>query len=234
MGLKESGLRGSLRSVSTGVRAIPDSVVSDADGTYWASDLDANDGDSITDWPDYSDAGNDISGGGPVYKSDVVNGEPVVRFDGTDDVLSESSVSNSFPFTQIAIFQTDNPNSGQTAIGQSDSDNIAKIGTGDSDVGYSTRNGNDFAASNELTTDWKVLIGVHESSETTIRVNGNEFAGTSDSETGSGISVGASRAGDFGFIDGDIAFASKIPRLLDSSEVDEIEQWASDTYGITL
>ena len=46
MGLKESGLRGSLRSVSTGVVAIPDSVVENLDH-WWP--IDEGEGSSITD-----------------------------------------------------------------------------------------------------------------------------------------------------------------------------------------
>jgi prepilin-type N-terminal cleavage/methylation domain-containing protein len=56
-----------------------------------ADSLDLKDGSVVTTWNDSSTNANSLSGSGstrPVYKINVLNHKPVVRFDGTDDVLS--------------------------------------------------------------------------------------------------------------------------------------------------
>ncbi len=51
-----------------------------------------NDGDAVTTWPDLSGNGNDATQATaakkPVYKVNIINGKPVVRFDGLDDFLA--------------------------------------------------------------------------------------------------------------------------------------------------
>ena len=71
MGLKESGLRGSLRNVSVGIGAIPDSAV-----YYWL-------GESFADpWPDdVQELDMSVTG----LSSTTVNGLDAVAGDGTDD-----------------------------------------------------------------------------------------------------------------------------------------------------
>ena len=77
MGLKESGLRGSLRNVSVGIDAIPDSVVSrwqfndDSDTSIAIDSEGANDGD-IT---------------GATYTTNAIEGSHALEYtDGTDEV----------------------------------------------------------------------------------------------------------------------------------------------------
>jgi len=51
------------------------------------------DGDALSTWNDLSGAGRNGTNSGaacPVYKTNIVNGRPVVRFDGVDDVLNWS------------------------------------------------------------------------------------------------------------------------------------------------
>ena len=78
MGLKESGLRGSLRSVSTGVIAIPDSVVdnfedadSDPAGIY-------EEGDTLSDFYTFRDSTDDAS---RVSDSNIIDGSFALEFD---------------------------------------------------------------------------------------------------------------------------------------------------------
>lgn len=54
-----------------------------------------SDGDAVTTWPDESGEGNDATQATtakkPSYETGVLNGLPVVRFDGVDDLLQGSS-----------------------------------------------------------------------------------------------------------------------------------------------
>jgi hypothetical protein len=65
--------------------------VAGAAGIWRAKDLAGlADGDPISTWPDTSGNGKDLTGSGtarPTYKTNIYNGWPVVRFDGTDDLL---------------------------------------------------------------------------------------------------------------------------------------------------
>ncbi len=64
-----------------------------------------NDGDPVASWTDSSGLGNAAtqSTGGlkPLYKTNIVNSLPVVRFDGTDDTMALPSIT---PFTDITVF----------------------------------------------------------------------------------------------------------------------------------
>jgi hypothetical protein len=59
-----------------------------------ADSLALNDGDAVSTWTDESGNGNNATGSGstrPLYKTNIVNGRPVVRGDGVDDYLTLSS-----------------------------------------------------------------------------------------------------------------------------------------------
>ena len=50
-----------------------------------------NDGDAVATWPDSSGQGNDaigVAGSLPTWQDNVVNGQPVVRFDGVNNLLN--------------------------------------------------------------------------------------------------------------------------------------------------
>lgn len=57
---------------------------------WWKADAitGKSDGDSITQWDDSSGLAHHLTGGSPLYKTNILNSLPVVRFDGTDDTLT--------------------------------------------------------------------------------------------------------------------------------------------------
>lgn len=67
-----------------------------------------NDGDSVTTWNDSSGLSNNAAQGTaankPVYKTNIRNGNPVVRFDGSNDFLLTPSISIG-TFTAFAVFK---------------------------------------------------------------------------------------------------------------------------------
>jgi hypothetical protein len=70
---------------------------------YDARSINASDGDPITSWSDSSNAGNDLSGGSPTYKTNQIGGQPVLRFDGTDDFL-EATFGSTFNTPNTIFF----------------------------------------------------------------------------------------------------------------------------------
>lgn len=77
---------------------------------FWVAsdDLVLSDNDPVTTWVDKSGNGNDASqstaGFKPLYKTNIQNGKPIVRFDGTDDQLEISDTSIVGGETGLSIF----------------------------------------------------------------------------------------------------------------------------------
>ena len=80
MGLKESGLRGSLRNVSVGIDAIPDS--GDLHIRYSAKEIDASEDDTITTFDELV-ADENMDGEG-TFRETGINGHPAVEVDNAD------------------------------------------------------------------------------------------------------------------------------------------------------
>ena len=83
MGLKESGLRGSLRSVSTGVSAIPDSQMFQSPVyQFWAGVYGGNDGDSPFDFPESLEGNDAVAQDSPKFVEDL-DGFSASEYDGS-------------------------------------------------------------------------------------------------------------------------------------------------------
>ena len=79
------------------------------------SSLAINDGEYVSVWEDQSGLSNDVTTAGnnnirPQLKTSVLNGRAVVRFDGTDDYLRNSTFNDSYidnkPFTVFMVMQS--------------------------------------------------------------------------------------------------------------------------------
>ena len=94
--------------IDTAVSPIDPSGVSGLTG-WWKADAGAykdagvtlaTDGETVQQWNDQSGAGRNLaqgtSGARPTLVANVLNGKPVIRFDGTDDVLQSSAALSSF------------------------------------------------------------------------------------------------------------------------------------------
>ncbi len=79
--------------------------------TLWfkADSLVLNDGDAVTTWADSSGNGYDLSqsvaGEKPTYKTAILNGKPVVRFDGGDVLYRNSTTLPLRAHTFFAVFR---------------------------------------------------------------------------------------------------------------------------------
>jgi hypothetical protein len=67
-----------------------------------------SDNDEVVNWTDLSDAANDLlqatAGTKPLYKTGVLSGKPVVRFDGTNDVLRSANNQNLKTIIAVAVY----------------------------------------------------------------------------------------------------------------------------------
>jgi hypothetical protein len=92
------------QSMKTSMRArqnrdwTPDDMSGDITAWYKADSLSGSDGDSIGSWSDSSANSNTVaqltSARQPTLQIDELNGYPVLRFDGTNDILSDGDISD--------------------------------------------------------------------------------------------------------------------------------------------
>ena len=234
MGLKESGLRGSLRSVSTDVFTIPDSVVD-----RWP--LDEGSGQTGTN----SKADDDLSFNFENWASGDYVGGFAKEFDGIDD---EGDAENTAPNGSVALYATVSfesditdtetvmgfgdatDGSGSTAIG------IELVDTNDVRLAVRDGNGDFFTTTTDLggtgtfrvvgwydDDDTEIGIAVDGGEENTRSVADSDFGGLAD------FSVGYDRANDrryYGGILDEPMIGDEVPTPGDLTEDYERQPWS--------
>ena len=227
MGLKESGLRGSLRNVSVGIDAIPDTL----EVQYDPSQQSLLDDDDVPTRVDQVGS-RDATGSG-TYKTEVQNGEPVVRYDGSQSHTIPASEFDTIPepFSVIAVVvdaeQTSNI---ETILGsESSGDNDVQIRWNDAweIVGGSTVTGSETNAP-------LIISAIFDGENSKLRENSSETAsGGSDSGGMESLSIGQ-RQGDRGW-DGD---SGELNIYFDNIEsTDDLvseENRLAEKYGIPI
>lgn len=122
MGLKEAGLRGSLRNVSTGVGAIPDVGI---EHQWNPNELSATTDDLITSFPAEIGA-VDLSGGSPRYDASFIGTTAGLDYDGTDDKLDASDTNlydpGTGPRTYFFVVQHSSPTSDERLFAHTQAD----------------------------------------------------------------------------------------------------------------
>lgn len=96
-----------IRQATSSPSAADPDTISDLEAWYQADSLALSDNDPVSTWTDSSGNGRNVTQAGaarPTYKTNILNGEPVVRFDGVDDYLSlaQSFISGN-DWTIIAV-----------------------------------------------------------------------------------------------------------------------------------
>ena len=143
-----------------------------------------NDGDAVTTWSDLSGSGNDATQATaslkPIYRTSIINGRAVVRFDGVNDVLSMGTALNFERTDTFTIFVVAKPTSTASNDGL-----IAKRGAAAAYTGWTflkTSNNtlgfqliNNFSGGNYLQS----LTGGPTNITGSFRILGMTYAGTS-------------------------------------------------------
>ena len=227
MGLKESGLRGSLRNVSVGIDAIPDSVVAQFDATEEPSTGSIT---SITDLVgDF-----DLSGDANVISSGI-DGKQTFRFDGTVNMSQSTNVSSNEPFGFVGVvqFQGDTSTSDFPSLIDGGSNNELNVSISQNEFVLARGGSNSFVGGDPTNNPVVMsLIGESESS-VRLRINGADVnSSEEDAADLTGITL-ASSGDDSSFSEIDIG-EIVVLSAFDDPDLDEEEQRLADKWGITL
>lgn len=215
-----------------------------------AQTLGLSDNDAVTSFTDLTGNGHhftDLSGTkpAPTFKINIHNGHPVVRFDGTDDILYTDAVTFSQPFTfglfvrqssQTAAFAFESYISGLSA-----NPSISAQNLGTFCWGYYAGT-TDISSSVTQDTNFHSIIVKFDGASSFIRVDGTETTGNGGAGgfSSENISLGARLDGSnngalYADVDvGEVVFCSA---ALSSTEITDLEayftaHWAAAAAGI--
>ena len=178
MGLKKSGLRGSLQNVSVVIYAIPD--IENVQELHRSEDIDSEIGSTINSWPDASnnDFNLDTVSGSPTLEEDS-NGNRYVLFDIDDYIFHSDEVSNPQPseiWIKAQLETTDGSTQFIHAVG-ADED-----ASGDAAYRLQSNNGNFAIFSGEVLTggsedaNLNTFGSIFDGSNSVLEINGTEQA----------------------------------------------------------
>ena len=206
-----------------------------------------NDGDGVTTWNDQSGNSRNFTQGTaankPSYKTSILNGYPVVRFNGSSHhLLYEGTIHSASYVDWISIFVICNqtPGGGSTYQALLDVESDRRVCAyevnGDYTGWYTTRP-NAWAGSEAATTANQILVfGMDMTDVGYIRRNGAvlnssmQCDGHRDYNT---HALGSSNSGASWFYDGDIAEVC-IYQGISSGDLSGLETNLANKYGITL
>lgn len=211
---------------------------------WWKADsLALAEGATVSSWADSGPGGFTATQGTaaaqPTFRTGQINGLPVVRFDGVDDVLlSNASTSH----TETTIFSVIKPTS---TVG----DRSIRVASGSGGITSTIRDGKPRMGSQDLvslhtstttvsTTAFQVLACSYSDSTNTVAfhrngtADGSSTAVTASPTAGRTTRIGAEPAG--GYLVGDIAELIVYSRVLTSSERAEVHSYLQDKYAIAV
>ena len=239
MGLKESGLRGSLRSVSTGV-GIPDSE--DLHAHYDAASFDLNDGETITAWPDETGQQGDVTGQATYVSDSAEYNGPAVSFDGTDDGLTtlDNEVGSGTqweslpdPFHIFLVSVSFDSSSSDSRFVEFPGSSSYIFRQPDGDGAFEVNSNNNITASFfDNNAHIHTYVG---GSDAKYRIDGSEEGTSSTNRSLDGLSMGGSEGGaDGNRTEGEIAELLIYDRELDTDTESQVEDYLSDKWGIPI
>ena len=228
MGLKESGLRGSLRNVSVGIDAIPDSE--DLHAHYDFSEYSSS---QTSNFEDLSGNGHDLVNGSITDVTASINGVQAGNFDGDDDgVFSNSFSAVPTPYTTIVVCEMDASSGINTAI-QQNTANFASLQYDASDNQVSARDDEGGAIIGG--DNGTVLIShIRDEADSKLRTDQTEHTGDSQFEDMDVLSVGsANPRDDSNYFNGSIGEVLVYPSDK-FSIIEDIEQYLIAKWNLTI
>ena len=192
-----------------------------------------SDGEAVSVWPDASGNGRDANGASaPLFKTGILNGKPVVRFDGVDDVLQTGAwTAIAQPNTIFFVGSGIGADNQYAFDGISDGNRHILYAYGGNTIMYG---GTDGPTINGQSPDVFIYhMRFDEASSVLHRAGGAAVSGlTIGNEALTGLTIGA-RFSARSFNDGDIAEIIVYNASLTLEEINDVGGYLSTKYGLT-
>ena len=191
------------------------------------------DGDAVGVWPDSSINENNATQTGanrPVYKTDIINGKPVVRFNGSANYLDFTSI-NMQPTTVFAVVKYELPAVNAPFLGNDTFNGF--FGYYNNIIYYYSTIAN-MNVANTTPATFQIITGHAQplGSNSSIRIDGSPVvSGSYNWGTSTFIFVGRRNAERF---KGDIAEILIYNTNLSSTDINKVESYLSSRYNIAI
>lgn len=210
------------------------------------------DGDPVATWSDDSGNARDLTQSTaarrPIYKTAIVNGHPVVRFDGVDDYLITPQFLHTGAYSIFAVVKRTSGTSNAAVV---DADQFAarqfqfrySNTTTLQLITFTSAQNPEIDTEPATPTNWNVAAGIARPTEAQVYVNGATDGATARSGTNaahtSWFAAGVSGGGGGGFpsfnwLNGDIAEILYYARDLTATERNDLTAHLGNKYGITI
>lgn len=195
--------------------------------------------DPISTWSDSSGNGNNAiqatAGNQPLYKTSILNGKPVLRFDGIDDWLT-MTLSPVNPFSILVVYCARlADSSGRRAIAGSANWLLGPYANEHRLFQGAFASGTQASVS---AGTFVVNVTLSTSTTATHYVNGTSRGTISSPTTPGTVRIGASEHNGVGtfteHLDGDIAEVIIYNKALTTGELSQIDSYIQDKYAITV
>ncbi len=199
--------------------------------------LNLSDGDPVGTWPDQSGNGNDATQGTgaakPTYKTNILNGKPIVRFDGTDDNLRTANFGLVQPEHVFCVFKLKRDTVNDTLFDGLGGNLMRFYRSGAGPV-LGLYAGGAVGSIAVATTDFYIGSCLFNGVSSELRINGGStVSGDVGANNASGVTLGA-----YGtvvdFAETDIAEIFIYDSALSTANRLSVERYLSSKYGITL
>lgn len=198
-----------------------------------ADSLALSDGDPVSTWADESGNGYDATNTGtarPTFKTNILNGKPVIRFDGTNDCLNTSLTYGTS--ASIILVATPSAQSNSYVLGTDGGGGAPAIISGFSSKAFEYYNPSDRETIATSATGFH-LVEVLKNSSTSLKgyFDGTEaFSITPAAALANALRIAASNVGDY--FNGDIAELLIYPSALSDADRETVEAYLNDKYSI--
>lgn len=185
----------------------------------------------VSQWNDLSPNGRHLTqgtaGNRPLYRTNIQNGKPVVRFDGVDDYLSTAAITLNQPFTAFAVVRASLGATANETVFEG-AGSVQMSAQSSSGGRYMIMGGTPFSQVVQAPKDnaFRVITGVFNGATSTIRNNGVQNTGSLGTVGMTRIGVGRQNGGTEP-LNGDIAELIFFNRALTLGEIEQVEAYLS-------
>jgi len=207
---------------------------------FEANDITLSDGATVStgDWVDSKASDGLTANGDPTFKTGVINGQDVVRTDGSGDNLTTTYSSVSQPFEVVVIGQFVSVNtSDNEAIVDDESSGVFgdhRLQNGAGSYGLWSGDTNPKAGSPDTNPHLHETIWRPSSQDDELYLDGTSLiSGDTGDQPSNGLSLGVRASGD-NASNFDFAEVFVYTDELSSSEQSKLENYAASKYGISI